>query len=422
MSLDPPPTIPAGWHMAWLETKGDVYRIRFRYGGAKHLLALHTSDKKEAAESLAQFEANLRLIERGVIDPPGEDAEVGIYIVSGGKLTGCPAQTPREKRATLAMLFDSYFASFPKGAKEANTWKTETIHVAHLRRLLDTRLPLAEITQKTIQGYIEARTQDIGLRKKPVSRETVQKELGTFSAIWNKWGVPQGLTSSPAPVGNLTYPKGNTKPPFQTREQIERQIAQWKHSAEAQAELWKCLFLTLKEVEELLDHVRDAGRPGYVYPMVVFAAHTGARRSEIRRSLVTDFDFGGKTVMIREKKKDHSKVETYRTVPLSSRLEQVMRVWFEKHNGPHAITTPSGRAISDHYATKILLGAVRRSKWSIVSGWHCFRHSFISNCASRGVDQRLLDHWVGHTTEAMRRRYSHLLPAVSQAAIRSVLG
>ena len=72
--------------MAWLETKGDVFRIRFRYGGAKHLLALHTSNKKEADESLARFEANIRLIERGIIDPPPAAADVGVYIVSGGKL------------------------------------------------------------------------------------------------------------------------------------------------------------------------------------------------------------------------------------------------------------------------------------------------------------------------------------------------
>jgi hypothetical protein len=41
--------------MAWLETKGDVFRIRFRYGGTKHLLALHTSNKKEAGESAPQM-------------------------------------------------------------------------------------------------------------------------------------------------------------------------------------------------------------------------------------------------------------------------------------------------------------------------------------------------------------------------------
>jgi hypothetical protein len=88
--------------MAWLETKGDVYRIRFRYGGSKRLLALHTSDKKEAAESLAQFEANFRLIERGIIDPPGEDADVGVYIVSGGKLSNRPTQGARTNGTSLS--------------------------------------------------------------------------------------------------------------------------------------------------------------------------------------------------------------------------------------------------------------------------------------------------------------------------------
>jgi integrase len=409
--------------MAWLETKGDVFRIRFRFGGSKHLLALHTTSKKEADESLALFEANLRLIERGIIDPPPHNADVGVYIISGGKLDNRPSETARSERATLGMLFDRYLESFPKLAKEASTWKTETIHIGHLKRLIDTRTPLAEVNQKTIQCYIDARSKETGMRQKPVSRDTMQKELGTLSSIWNKWGVPQGMASGPPPMTNLTFPKGNTKSPFQTREQIERQIARQKLSPAAQAELWQSLFLTLPEVDEFLDYVRDAKRPTYVYPMMVFAAHTGARRSEIRRSLVNDFDLSSKTVLIREKKKDHAKVETYRTVPLSPRLESAMQDWFKKHNGgPNTMCTPSGMSITDDYATKIMLAAVRRSKWSVVPGWHCLRHSFISNCAARGVDQRMIDHWVGHTTEAMRRRYSHLLPAVSQAAMLSVFG
>ena len=36
--------------MAWLETKCEIFRIRFRFGGAKHLCALHTSDATEAGE------------------------------------------------------------------------------------------------------------------------------------------------------------------------------------------------------------------------------------------------------------------------------------------------------------------------------------------------------------------------------------
>ncbi len=119
--------------MAWLETKGDVFRIRFRYGGAKHLLALHTSDPKEADESLARFEANLRLIERGIIDQPPDAVDVGIYIVSGGKLAGRPSEATRTERATLGMLFDGYLASFPKAAKEASTRKRESIHIGQRR-------------------------------------------------------------------------------------------------------------------------------------------------------------------------------------------------------------------------------------------------------------------------------------------------
>jgi integrase len=284
-------------------------------------------------------------------------------------------------------------------------------------------LLLAEVTPKTIQDYVTARTREPGLRKKKVSRKTVEKELGTLSSIWNKWGVVQGLIASPPPLGDLTYPKGTKKPKFQTREQIERAIARGRMAPEAQAELWHSLFLTLSEVEAFLDHVRDADRPAYVYPMAVFAAHTGARRSEIRRSLVADFDFEAKTVLIREKKKNPTVDETHREVPMSPRLEAAMRAWLAKHpGGPYAICTPTGRAITDDYATKIISAATRGSQWAAIPGWHCLRHSFISNCAARGVDQRFIDDWVGHTTEEMRKRYRHLVPDVSKAALLSVFG
>ena len=57
-----------------------------------------------------------------------------------------------------------------------------------------------------------------------------------------------------------------------------------------------------------------------------------------------------------------------------------------------------------------------------MKGWHCLRHSFISNLASQGIDQRIIDDFVGHTTEQMRRRYRHLFPDVKQAAIDAVFG
>jgi hypothetical protein len=34
-----------------------------------------------------------------------------------------------------------------------------------------------------------------------------------------------------------------------------------------------------------------------------------------------------------------------------------------------------------------------------MKGWHLLRHSFPSNLAVKGVDQPLIDAWMGHQTE-----------------------
>jgi integrase len=60
------------------------------------------------------------------------------------------------------------------------------------------------------------------------------------------------------------------------------------------------------------------------------------------------------------------------------------------------------------------------SKWEHIRGFHVFRHSFASNLAAAGVDQRMIDEWMGHQTEAMRKRYRHLLPDQRRKAIEAV--
>jgi integrase len=66
--------------------------------------------------------------------------------------------------------------------------------------------------------------------------------------------------------------------------------------------------------------------------------------------------------------------------------------------------------------------SLRGSRWAVIRGWHIARHSFASNCAAKGIDQRLIDRWLGHTTDEMRRRYQHLIPHQEQQAIGAVFG
>jgi hypothetical protein len=148
-------------------------------------------------------------------------AELGRFLVSGGKLAAKPAL---KAPLTLAELLSRYQAEHPAGVKEASTRSTETIHIAHLLRLIEPKTSACAITTETLQGYVNARANEKGRAGRKLSHVTIQKEIGTLSSIWNRWAVPLGLVSGPAPCKGLIYAKARAKPPFQTREQIERQL------------------------------------------------------------------------------------------------------------------------------------------------------------------------------------------------------
>jgi integrase len=62
-----------------------------------------------------------------------------------------------------------------------------------------------------------------------------------------------------------------------------------------------------------------------------------------------------------------------------------------------------------------------RSKRNLFKiGFHTYRHSFASNLAAQGVDQRVIDEFMGHQTEAMRKRYRHLFRKDRRSAIESL--
>jgi integrase len=222
----------------------------------------------------------------------------------------------------------------------------------------------------------------------------------------------------------LIYAKARAKPPFQTREQIERQIARGGLSAPEIKDLWGSLFLTLGQVQELISHVQARGSRRWVYVAFCLAAYTGARRSEILRSRVDDIDFDADTVTIREKKRDRSREMTFRTVPMAAGLRQVLRNWLQGDHsgGPYTVCGDEGHELTRDMMVGAFRTAVDGSQWQAMQGYHVLRHSFASNCALKGVDQRMIDSWMGHQTEAMRRRYRHLFPEQQQAAIRSVFG
>jgi integrase len=358
----------------------------------------------------------------------------------------------------LAAFCDAYLDTH-RPSLEPRSVDGIQLHFKHLRRALGDRFPIRELKLADLQGYVDARAKARGLHGRRLSAATIRKEIVSLRTAWN-WAAKMGLVSGRFPNDGQRFPMADEKASFMTREEIERRIAAGGLKPHQIKELWAALFLTLAEIEELLIHIREHRTVLWVYPMVCLAAHTGARRSELLRVQIADVDFEGKSVLISEKKQARGK-RTTRRVPMSAFLARVMEDWVAAHSGgPYHFCNPAelrrsrkrsrmtgykgnrtrettvrGRLmdlkerelpgfgpITEDEAHDHLRRSLRGSRWAIIRGWHVARHSFASNCAARGIDQRLIDRWLGHATDEMRRRYQHLFPHQEQQDIGVVFG
>ena len=409
--------------MASLEqqSRGGNYRVVFWFGGRKFGRTLKTNNQQEAEAIVHRVEENIRLVERGRLEIP-VDADVATFLLSDGKLDKKPVM---RTTLTLGDLTATYRKQLPEDSVEKNTLCTMDIHLKHLLRILTPKLIVNSITQVHLQQYVEQRSRESGRRKQRVSPVTIKKELATLRAIWN-WGRRNGDVLSLFPMHDLKYPKTTEKPPFQTFAEIQAQIARGGLSEPEQAALWDTLFLTVAELKEVLQYVRANSCHEYLYPMLLFAAQTGARRSEMLRARVTDVDLATNTIVLHEKKRVRGQ-RTTRRVPLSGENRTVLRQWLERHPGGPWLFCRStasretvGQRLTVDEAHRDLKTVLSGSKWSSLRGFHVFRHSFASNCAAKAVDQRMIDGWMGHQTEEMRKRYRHLIPTQQLEAINAV--
>ncbi len=440
--------------MASLQQKGNGWYCQFLFQGKRHTFAVGSVSQTEAEAKVAQVDYLLmRLKQKLAVLPPG----VGIveYLQFDGRVLA--PESPEVKSLSLSKLRERYLDTH-ETSLEANTLGSSRIHFRHLERILGAEFPLAELELEKLQGYVDKRSKAKGTKGRKLSATTIHKEIVTLRTAWN-WAVKMKLVSGKFPNDGLRYPKTTEKPPFQTREEIERQISSGLTEAE-QALLWDALYLRVDEIAELLHFVKTAATQPFVYPMFCFAAHTGARRSEIMRTKIADIDLAAKTATIHEKKRVRGKTTT-RRVPLSPFLVDVLKEWLANHpGGPFLFAqesvvarskkrsattghqgqesrakTTSDRAANVRSRPKSAPGALTpdeahdhlkrtlaKSTWKSMRGWHVLRHSFCSALAAKGVDQRLIDEIMGHQTEEMRRRYRHLLPSLKQDAVSSVFG
>ncbi len=434
--------------MAGLQCRSGSWRVLFWYQGKQHTFWIGEVQEHEARAVSAKVDYWLMRLKQKLVDlPPGCD--VVTFVQHDGRPPHHPPAAPKEIQ--LAELRDAYFASQEKKL-EQTTLDGIRLHFDHLVRILGAKRLVAPMTRADVQGYVDKRAGEwidpnvyrrkrlaklaalpprrayrrknakprVALIDKPKrhpSSATIKKEVISLRTAWN-WARRHLGLKEEFPGGGLDYAKTEEAMPFMSWEEAERRIA----AGDDPEKVWESVYLRPEEIAELLAWVKTRPVSPWVYPMICFAAHTGARRSEIVRALPADVDLASEVVTIKEKKRDKSRL-TIRRVPLTPFLKDVLSDWLRKRGkGRTLFCKDDGKEITPREAMNYFDRAVRVSKWNVLRGLHVFRHSYISALANRGIDQRVIDELAGHQTEQQRRRYRHLYQKTLTDAVKSVFG
>ncbi len=163
--------------------------------------------------------------------------------------------------------------------------------------------------------------------------------------------------------------------------------------------------------DALSDHELDAliaECPERTRQVVIMAADTGMRRSELQRLSWRDVNFETGTVTVRQ-----SKNKDYRVIPMTDRVRSMlMRLKPE-------LTEPEQRVIVFGDIKRSLHSAGMRANVGHVH-LHMLRHTLATRLRDRGVPIDRIMQVMGHRTMEMSLRYAHARPQQLVEAIAAL--
>lgn len=400
--------------MAELLLKNSNYYVRFRLHGRAYKKSLQTQDEKQALAAQNITELALHRIRTGQLLLPA-DANPGDFVVSGGAITS----SVRKTHPSLRKLVDEFVEA--QKLLVAESWhNTLQIHLRHFLAYLGSKAdaPCQQVGHRHIEGYLSAR-----LAKR--SSDTVKMERATLVRFFS-WAVRQDYYSI-SPAKDLEPIKASgDRSPFRTTAQIEAIIKRGGLESDATLKLWDTLYLTPREIGQILELARKYATTDYAHLLHAIPAYTGIRRGELLRLRWVDIDLDERSLTARSKKQSRQRLETTRHIEIHPELAIVLQKWKKKR--------PQGQFVvcKEDAIEPLTLDEAKYAFWQPLNntpwclnkakrwyklGFHTYRHSFASNLAAAGVDQRVIDELMGHTSESMRKRYRHLFPRLKTAAV-----
>jgi integrase len=351
----PPSTERVGEHVT-LYQRGRIWWCYFQLDGKQQRVSLKTSNKKEARRAALLIDADLI---RGIHDVQPEPISLDEAI---DQLLDHMEQEDRAHKTLKA--YRHVYRTLLELARERRISRVHQINLRFIDYYRDQRRTAGK-APKTIwkETAIIRRLVRFGLSRKLILRD---------------------------PLEGLQNPQPRpTEQPCWSPEELEQIIA----AAEG----------TFKRIYILL-------------------ADTGMRLGELQWLTWEDFNFHQKYIHIRPKEGWSPKTGESRWVPMTDRVYEEFRDLPRTHHwvftrGASTRYPDGGQQISPTRTLRSLKRLLKRIGLPEEGKLHTFRHSFISKALAKGIPATTVRSWVGHVSDEMLRRYTHVLEQDSRAGI-----
>lgn len=175
--------------------------------------------------------------------------------------------------------------------------------------------------------------------------------------------------------------------------------------------------------EEMQRIVQGASVPWKV--LFALAAETGMRSGELYGLKVSDVDFARCLIHVRraswEGKAQSPKTDNaYRSIDISESLAALLREHLRGRTSGLLFPTRHGTSLRNCYVVDRVLHPILARLGIERAGMHAFRHGRVSYLVESGTPMELIREWIGHGSDEMVRRYTHLRPIFRKRALAQI--
>ncbi len=282
------------------------------------------------------------------------------------------------------------------------------------------------------------------------SRQTIQKRLDRLKSLFLQMYAFKDLSDLPTPMfAAVTIPNVDSMwdelsqdgDDWATMEQRQQQLEKLGLPSDAKR-AWKDVFFSEQEAADLVEFLEQklAGSKNWndqrLLAAIICSAYTGARRSELVRVKRADIDLEAETIKFRLLKGRGKKSFVSHTMPLHSQLRDFLADFLNRlpesqvcvftENDSHLqndgiLFDDRNTRTKANKLGQMLTGALKGTRFELVSGFHIHRHTLNTMLANAGNDTKLVMSIIGHKTERISLRYQHLDQNSQMAARRDAL-